>query len=447
MLLLVSLYFSFASARHEVEEVYDARLGQSAKLLLMTTSVSSDEFTQANHRKQFERWMENIQSLSEADSDIATAFGHPYEQNIIFQFYRDQTMLWSSDKTLPPFAKDPLYSGFGDINVNNNVWRFFQLAQPDEKSLTEYVIVAEKQSIRKEVIDDITLSTALPQLILIPSLLVVMILLIDRHFRPISELKLAIEQRSVHNLDRITVSNQTVELSPLVDALNTLLALLEKAWQREKRFTHMAAHELKTPLTILRLNAENALNSKNQMQLEQDLGNILKGIDRTDRLIHQLLMLAKVESIMVLEKNSVDVSEVVKQAIADLVPLALRNHQQLSFEGESYFLEGDEFLLEILFRNLIDNAIRYSGENSRIEVSVMRRDDYLEIIISDSGDDISNEVRDKLFDNFYRANTEKGDGAGLGMSITRYIATLHGASIELLPRTEEKNTFRIQFPI
>ena len=147
------------------------------------------------------------------------------------------------------------------------------------------MIVAEKVSIRKEMIDEIALSTAFPQLVLIPCLVILMIWLIELNFRPIAELKAAIAVRSVHKLNRIYVDKQTIELSPLINAINDLLTQLEQAWLREKRFTRMAAHEIKTPLTVLRLNAENALSSQSPEQLEQNLDNILKGIDRTDRLL------------------------------------------------------------------------------------------------------------------------------------------------------------------
>lgn len=136
----------------------------------------------------------------------------------------------------------------------------------------------------------------------------------------------------------------------MVETLNQLLNELEQAWQREKRFTRMAAHELKTPLTVLRVNAENALRSTNQEQLKQDLERIFKGIERTDRLIHQLLMLAKVESTQTLRKQPVELANVIKQVIADLAPIAFKQDQQLSFHGESSRLWGDELLLGILFK-------------------------------------------------------------------------------------------------
>ncbi len=443
-LMLISLYLSYTNAKHEVAEVYDARLGQSAKLLLMATSVSGKALAAQDQRKHFDQWMENIQRLSKANDDVATLFGHPYEQYFLFQFYRDGKLLFSSDAHLPPFSSDKEAMGFFDINLNGERWRYFQLSQPEGYN-DEYVLVAEKQSIRDEAVNEIASSTALPQLILIFCLIVVLIVLIERSFQPIQSLQSAIAIRSVHKLDRIYVEEPTVELSPLVETLNQLLSELEQAWEREKRFTRMAAHELKTPLTVLRLNAENALRSTNPEQLKHDLDRILKGIERTDRLIHQLLMLAKVESTQTLAKQPVDLAHVIKQVIADLAPIAFKQDQQLSFSGESPRLWGDELLLGILFKNLLDNAIRYSGHASQIEVQLSYHDDEIEVQVSDTGVPIDDLTREKMFENFYRANSQKGDGAGLGMSICRDIAALHGGQVMLLPRSDERNTLVVRF--
>ncbi|ENM5900161.1 sensor histidine kinase N-terminal domain-containing protein [Vibrio mimicus] len=442
--MLISLYFSYTNAKHEVAEVYDARLGQSAKLLLMATSVSGKALAAQDQRKHFDQWMDNIQRLSKSNDDVATLFGHPYEQYFLFQFYRDGKLLFSSDAHLPPLSSDKEAMGFFDINLNGERWRYFQLSQPEGYN-DEYVLVAEKQSIRDEAVNEIASSTALPQLILIFCLIVVLIVLIERSFQPIQSLQSAIAIRSVHKLDRIYVEEPTVELSPLVETLNQLLSELEQAWEREKRFTRMAAHELKTPLTVLRLNAENALRSTNPEQLKHDLDRILKGIERTDRLIHQLLMLAKVESTQTLAKQPVDLAHVIKQVIADLAPIAFKQDQQLSFSGESPRLWGDELLLGILFKNLLDNAIRYSGHASQIEVQLSYHDDEIEVQVSDTGVPIDDLTREKMFENFYRANSQKGDGAGLGMSICRDIAALHGGQVMLLPRSDERNTLVVRF--
>lgn len=440
-MIALSLYFSLLFAKHETQEVYDARLGQTAKLFLLTTSSVGADLTDPSIQNQFESWMDNIRQLSGTDDDQDTPYGHPYEQNIIFQFFQNDQMVWSSDKSVGSLSPAPDFSGFDDQTLNQDKWRVFQLHASEH----DYILVAEKHSIRQEIISEVTLSSVLPQIVLFPLFIGILIYVIGKSFQPISELRTAISQRSIQKLDRIYVSRQTLELSPLVDTLNNLLDQLEQAWQREKRFTRMAAHEIKTPLTILRLNAENALNSQDKAQLEQDLSNLLQGIDRTDRILHQLLTLAKVESITDLEREDVHINGVLQSALSDLALLALRNGQQLSLEGDACTVQGDELLIGLLFRNLIDNAIRYSGSGSKIDVVILASDMWYDIYVSDTGPDISDEAKEKLFDNFYRANTEKGDGAGLGMSIARDIALLHSATIELLPRSEDKNTFRVRF--
>ena len=436
----LALLFSAMSTKHETQEVYDARLGQTAKLLLLTTSSFESQLSKASIQSQFEAWMQKIRQLSDSDDD-PTEYGPPYDNNIVFQLYKNNALVWSSRKDAGVLSPSPEFSGFGDREVDGREWRIFQLHSTD----SEFVLVAEKHSIRQEIINEVVLSAILPQMILFPLFIVILIYFIGKSFRPISELRLAISQRSIEKLDRIYVSNQTLELSPLVDTLNQLLEQLEMAWQRERQFTRMAAHEIKTPLTILRLNAENALHSQDKEQLEQDLSNLLKGIDRTDRVLHQLLTLAKVDSITNLEKQEVVLNNVLQSTLSDLAQLALRNDQHLSLEGDTCSIQGDAFLLGLLFRNLIDNAIRYSGNGSNIDVHLVASDYWYEVFISDTGQNISDEAREKLFDSFYRANTEKGDGAGLGMPIARDIAQLHNATLELMPREDNRNTFRIRF--
>ncbi|WP_171733607.1 cell wall metabolism sensor histidine kinase WalK [Vibrio sp. AIC-3] len=446
VLLLISLYFSFQSAKHEVEEVYDARLGQSAKLMLLTLSISTKERTLANHRELFNEWMENIESMSKSDDDNVTKFGHPYEQNLVFQFYRDNTLIWSSDQSLHALSTSFDNNGYADIVKDATQWRTFQISLPQTKHDNEYVVVAEKYKIRKEIIHEIALSTSIEQLLILPTLLLLLFWLIDKHFRPINDLRTAITQRNVHRLDRIHVKDNTVELAPLVDSLNSLLSELKLAWQREKRFTRAAAHELKTPLTILRLNVENALESNDPEQLRGDLLNILQGIERTDRLIHQLLTLAKVDSLSERVFDTVELTPLLQTVVADLAPLALKHKQDISLSSSNIAISGDRMLLEVLFRNLVDNAIRYSGEHSDIQVSVIEKNNTIKVLISDTGPDIPKETRERIFEQFYRGHSEHGDGAGLGMSICKDITALHRATLELIPRENSRNTFIVEFP-
>lgn len=442
--IVIALYFNYQSSHHEVYEVYDARLGQTAKLFL-STLASDDSLDTTGMDERLKHWMGQIQTLSHGKNE-STMYGHPYEENILIRIYQDNHIVWDSQPDIGTIPHKESYAGFGNVFFDNQNWRFFQLHDIDSggNPSGSYIIVAEKESIRDEMMTELALSGLLSQVLLIPCIAFLMYWLIERNFKPISELQFAITQRNVNKLDAISVSRSTVELSPLVDALNSLLHELDKAWKREKRFTRMAAHELKTPLAVLRLNAENALLSRNEDELKNDLNRILLGIERSDRLIQQLLTLARIESVHELNFFPIELQSLIRSTISDLVPLALKRNQELSFIGDESYVLGDESFLRLLFTNLIDNAIRYSGNGTIITVTIENESEEVKIYVSDTGNDVSDETRQKLFESFYRSNREKGDGAGLGLAITRDIVDLHNGSVELLPRNEGKNTFLVK---
>ncbi|CAM3700621.1 Sensor protein QseC [Vibrio aerogenes CECT 7868] len=439
LFILISLLFSYQTSHHEILEVYDARLGQTAKLFLLRMPAPEQHMSDIESKKRLEKWMRDIQISSHSESD-ETAYGHPYEQNLVIQFYHHGRLLWSSHPDFHEIEHDPSFSGFGYVDIAGEEWRYFELPMSEHQK-NEYIIVAERQSVRDEMMNELALSTLIPQLALIPCLAFLMFFLIERNFAPVTELKKAIGKRSVSKLDKIVVSRPTDELSALVNALNRLLSELERAWKREKRFTRMAAHELKTPLAILRLNAENALICDKEEDLKSDLKNILQGIERSDRLIQQLLTLARVENLHEIALKDVDLKKLMQRVMGELAPLALKNQQEMSFRGDDCIIRGDESLLGILLSNLVDNAIRYSGQGSQIMARIEDDPEQVRIFIADTGQDVSPEAREKLFDSFYRSNREKGDGAGLGLSITRDIVRLHQGSVVLLPRANELNTF------
>ncbi|WNJ97874.1 ATP-binding protein [Vibrio ruber] len=440
--ILISLFFSYSSSHHEILEVYDARLGQTAKLFLLSLPDSGTLKVSSENVRQLDGWMQNIRDAHSGDE--ATAYGHPYEQKLLIQLYRDGKVVWGSHLRNHVIVHDPTYSGFGYVEIADKEWRYFQLPLTRSNSQhSEYIIVAEQQAVRNEMITELAFSTLVPQLVLIPCLALVLYFLIDRHFAPITELQQAISRRSVSKLDSVTVGLDTTELSSLVTTLNRLLAELDSAWKREKRFTGMAAHELKTPLAVLRLNAENALNSDREEDLQTDLHNILRGIERSDRLIQQLLTLARVENIHSMERVEIDLKRLVQYVMGELAPLALRNKQEMSLTGDNCLILGDESLLGILLSNLIDNAIRYAGKGQQITVTLKDLPDRVQVYVSDTGEDLTAEAREKLFESFYRSNRERGDGAGLGLSITRDIVKLHYGTVELLPRKDQANTFLV----
>jgi two-component system sensor histidine kinase QseC len=451
-LVLLSWSMIFYQTQHEINEVYDARLGQSAKIIALSMPNLLHGQPEAKI-KVYENWYDSI-ALNATEEDEATRFGHPYEQNFIFQLFSLNKVMIKSPDAPNVLIGDTSQSGFSFVTIDNEGWRRFQIELPPQPGMTDkiFLVAAENSAIRQELINEIAMSTGLPQLLLIPCLALTIIILVNKFLQPISELRQAIAQRNINKLDRIIVTTPTKELTPLVGQLNFLFAELDKAWQRERRLTRTAAHELKTPLTVLRLNAENALNSQNKDELDNDLRNILLGIDRTDRLIQQLLMISKIESQQHHMTEKVNLTHCLREVLAAVAPLALKQQQTLALDGnDTVCIQGDSTILAILFSNIIDNAIRYSGVNASIGVCVMdpaadKAEVKAEVRISDNGPAIADDIRDKMFEKFYRGHSERGDGAGLGMSIAADIAKLYNGHVRLLPAQSGRgNVFSIVF--
>lgn len=452
VLIAISWSLIFAESKHEIDEIFDARLGQSAKLL----ALSAPQLLMMPPEQLelfYEQWYQGISNHAGLDDDDPTPYGHPYEQKLMFQlFSASEGVLLRSPAAPPTPLSVPDKIGYHPISFDSQLWRSFQIRLPSTAPDQEaaFLIVAEKQAIRDELIDDIAFSTGIPQLLLIPCLALAIILLVNYIMQPVGELQQALSRRTINKLHAIQVSQPTIELKPLIDQLNYLLSELDKAWVREKRFTHTAAHELKTPLAVLRLNAENALASDNPTDLQNDLTHILKGIERTDRLIQQLLMLARVEGGNAFPFNETDLMACLRDVIGSLVPLALKQDQNLSLDGpDTLMMDANGVLLTSLFSNLIDNAIRYAGKNADINISVtLQSDDWVAIRVCDSGQPIPDMIRERIFEKFFRANTERGDGAGLGMSIISDIALLHGGDIVLEGnQTASGNCFLVTLPV
>ncbi|PCE65439.1 sensor histidine kinase [Salinivibrio sp. YCSC6] len=448
VLMFVSWLLVYSEARHEINEVYDARLGQSAKTLALSVMSWGDQ-PPDNFTQSYTHWLNAITANAKND-DTTTPFGHPYEDNLFFQYRVNDALVAKSPTAPAQWIATSDNPGFDMVTAAGEQWRTFLLVftLPDKRQAS--LLVAEKEAIRQELMTEVSLTIGLPQLLLIPLLAVIVVVLVSRAFRPLGELKETIAARSVDNLDHIHVSQPTVELSPLVKQINYLFSQLNNAWVREKRLVSTAAHELKTPLAVLRLNAENALSATTEAERDNDLTNILNGIDRTDRVIQQLLMLSRVEQQKNTEVTQVDIVPLLREQIAALAPMALTQQQSIELEGqESLWVKGHPVMLSVLFTNLIDNAIRYAGKGASISVITSHSANTVVVEVIDSGDAISDEIKSRIFDKFFRGHTEKGDGAGLGMSIVKDIVEQHHASIMIQSPyfSDYGNGFTVTFPM
>lgn len=249
---------------------------------------------------------------------------------------------------------------------------------------------------------------------------------------PLRQIALAVARRSPENLKPMT-EPAPAETRVLVDSLNKLFLRLEKTLEREKQFTADAAHELRTPLSGLKTQAQVALGARDAAERDHALRQLNEGVDRAAHLVQQLLTLARLEpSAATQESTPVNLADLAKQVCGELAPAAVAKMIDLSFLGEvSVLINGNQELLRVLFRNLIDNAIRYTPERGVIEVVVGQRAAGAEVTVTDSGPGIPQEERERVFDRFYRILGNKASGSGLGLSIVRRIVELHGGDIVL----------------
>ncbi|WDZ94947.1 sensor histidine kinase [Herbaspirillum sp. WKF16] len=273
---------------------------------------------------------------------------------------------------------------------------------------------------------------------------------VRRGLRPLKTLQRNLEQRGHGKLGAIDSAGSSVELQPLIVAMNELMARISKGEQAQQNFLADVAHQLRTPLTGLKLQLE-LLHDKHQGQPDtaRSLAMMNSSVERMIRQSRQLLALARSEPGLFEQRKLEDLSldELVSESVQHFIEEADKKQIDLGFDLRSGRMRGDRFLLRDLIDNLIDNAVRYSPPHSTVTVRCQEEADATLLAVEDSGPGIAPEHRELIFDRFYRAN-DKVAGSGLGLAIVREIAHDHGGVISLDCGREGQGTvFTVRFPL
>lgn len=442
---LASSVLSYYSARHEIEEIYDATLVQYARLLqellgrgrIQPGDVPAAAVIAA-YRDEIDS--ERLEDASEYDSRLVASLGHWYERNFVFQLWDRDHRLRASNVDRSRTALAAFEAGLSNVSLDGDEWRVLALF---DDAGGQWLFVGERLAVRDELVTEIALSTITPGLLALPVALALVYWLIGRGLAPLMRMTHAIARRAPGNLQPIDLDKLPAEVAPLNTAINRLLASLESALQRERRLTADAAHELRTPLAVLRVHAQNALNADNETARNKALSSLVTGVDRTAHLVGQLLSLAHVSHDREAPRAPLDFALLVREEIAGLTPLALARHQQLRFDTAGRgVIDGDDVGLRALVRNLVDNAIRYAPDGGDIVVSLRRNGERLRLRVADSGPGIPETLRSRVFDSFYRPADSHGEGVGLGLSIVQHVATRHEAPIAM-GREEQHGRFYV----
>ena len=318
--------------------------------------------------------------------------------------------------------------GLADVRVGAAVWRSYSVAMPGR-----VIQVSQPLAIRQRLAADAAWRAVLPLLLVAPFMAAGAWWLTALALRPLQRVAADVRRRDEQSLTPLPSAGLPDEVAPLVVALNALLQRLRQSLDTQRAFVADAAHELRSPLTALKLQLQLLQRASGDGERAAAAAALGAGIDRAARLVEQLLALARSEpGAAPLTPQRLDLSELVRVAVADTVPLALARDTRIELRADApVFVEGDRAALTVLVRNLADNALRYAPRGARVEVQVSQPAGVAVLQVDDSGPGIPAAERERVFDRFYRRGSNDESGSGLGLAIVRSIAQRHGATVAL----------------
>lgn len=416
-------WLSFAGSEEEAQELFDARLATSARVLEALVARQVEKATLSAPIV-----IALPGPLESASHDTPGPLGHYYETKIAFQVRDAAGRLLARSASAPeaPFA--PLAGGFATRALAGEDWRVFTLRSGDA-----WVQVAEKDDVRGELAEKLAFAAAAPLLAGIVLLLLALGLLIRYGLAPLSALARQVAARRPGSGAPFELARAPAEIAPLIEALNGLLGRVRDALERERRFTADAAHELRTPLAALKVHAQNAARATSAAEREASLAHMLQGLERTVLLAEQMLAYSRAAAPGdVARRERVPLPELAREAAQAVQPRAQERRctLELALEADAA-VDGERQKLLSLVTNLLDNAVRYGPEGGRVRLALRREAGAAVLAVSDEGPGIPPELRERVFESYYRMPGAPGAGSGLGLAIAREVAEAHGARIAI----------------
>lgn len=422
--VIIDAVLSYFVTTHFVDQAYDRWLLDSVNSLAQEIKIN------------------NGQISVELPPAALEMFNWDEQDQTYFKINSSRNLLLAGEAKLPEFSTS------GEMDWSQPV--FFNArfnAQPvriasmrmvfSDTDEVVYIHVAETMNKRNAMMVDILLSDLLPQLALVLISGIYLFSGLNRGLQPLHTLAKQIAGRSARDLNPIPETHVFIEVKTLTDTINTLLQQLTDAIETQQRFIANAAHQLRTPLAGLKLQAERALREQDIHAMQPALKQLQTSADRMSHLTSQLLVLAKSEPINHYELHRVDLAELTRQVCIAWVPKALQRGMEISLDNPpaSIMILGDEILLTELMTNVLDNAVMYGHQAGNINVKLLDKP-VPTLIIEDDGPGIAEAERAKVLERFYRISGSPGDGCGLGLAIVKEIAELHHADVTLAKSAE-----------
>lgn len=442
-----TVWSSYSESTREVKELFDAQLARSARLMLGLTLIEIRDGRLQELQSMILRNRFRLDEHKYEDVEMVLTKEPIYEMKLAFQVWDNQGNMILRSGNAPLYPLTEQASGYSEQSIDDTHWRIFSLWNDD---YSYQVMAAERNDVREELIDSITWRLLLPFLIMFPVLAGLVWLAIGWGLTPLSRVASEVKTRNIHNLDALDVETVPEEVKPLVLELNWLFSTLKESFDKERRFTSDAAHELRTPLAALKTHAQLATMTDSCDDQKNSIEKIMAGVDRATHVVNQLLVLARLEQghSQTINMEPIDLSQLSQDVSSELHDMASNRKIELSVKtSEQHWVNGELTMLSMLLRNLLDNAIRYSPEGSMVELGLAQSKQRISLFVSDNGPGIVDEEKEKVFSRFHRGEALQPSGCGIGLSIVRQITELHQAEIKLIDSPGGGLRVEVRFPI
>lgn len=319
--------------------------------------------------------------------------------------------------------------GFSDVTQGGVRYRVYSVQTPFQT-----IQIAQDMDAREARARALAARAALPMAVIAPLLMLVLWWVIRRSLDPLERTRQQVATRAIGDLSPLPEGGLPEEVRPLVQEINLLFKRLHGAFGAQQEFVANAAHELRSPLTALKVQAQALERTQDPQAREQAVARLNQGMDRAIRLMNQLLALARQEaqSQAALGAENLDLHDLLQQAIAEVLPQARMRSIDLGLApSQAAWVRGDADALLIMLRNLLENAVKYSPPDGRVDVQVRTLTDGVHLVIEDSGPGIPEAEHEHVFDRFFRGAGAGASGSGLGLAIVRAIAGRHQAQVRL----------------
>lgn len=317
--------------------------------------------------------------------------------------------------------------GFSDSRVNGIRLRLYTLQTPEHT-----IQIAQDLDAREARARALALNAVLPVLLLAPLLMLAVGAVIGGSLAPLARMRRQVAARAAHDLSPLDAGGVPEEVQPLVRELNALFERVRSTFEAQQHFVADAAHELRSPLTALKLQLQAAERARDDAARQAAIGELRSGIARSIGLVEQLLALARQEGAAFALQEPVDLEELARQAVSELLPAAHARGLDLGLAtDEAVQVTSSREPLLLILRNLVDNAVKYTPAGGRIDIALGRDAGGAWLAVEDSGAGIPEEERERVFDRFYRMPGSDAAGSGLGLAIVKTVADRLGARVSL----------------